>query len=303
MARLTLPKGLRGRSVAAARCPPDEAAMGAIITETLRPEIAEDLGPILQGMAEHHPHEPHWYLPLIAADSIRWSGSCDGAAGIRSAVPLSVGLGVDDPAWDPVFSKNATHSEGAIAAKFLAAVLAQPKVKKLLSDDHFSVDGTLIEAWASMKSSGRRTALASCRHKAAGAMPKRTSTAKNVRTTAMLRPPIPMPGSSARVKARKRSCASSGHGPTENRHGLFVDACLMKIDCIPQVVAGMQGESRPNAVGPQSQPCQRETDRDRRQRERRQPEPGRHIGVPVDDRSDRVVPGTPRSCRTPAPHR
>jgi hypothetical protein len=37
-------------------------------------------------------------------------------------------------------------------AKFLAAVLAQPKVKKLLSSDHFSVDGTLIEAWASMKS-------------------------------------------------------------------------------------------------------------------------------------------------------
>jgi hypothetical protein len=36
--------------------------------------------------------------------------------------------------------------------KFLTAVLAQPKVKKLLSSDHFSVDGTLIEAWASMKS-------------------------------------------------------------------------------------------------------------------------------------------------------
>jgi hypothetical protein len=40
--------------------------------------------------------------------------------------------------------------EGAIAAKFLAAVLSQPRVKKLI--DHFSVDGTLIEAWASMKS-------------------------------------------------------------------------------------------------------------------------------------------------------
>ena len=52
---------------------PDEAAMGAIITEALRPEITEDIGPILQGMAEHHPHEPHWYLPLIAADPI-WIG-------------------------------------------------------------------------------------------------------------------------------------------------------------------------------------------------------------------------------------
>lgn len=38
--------------------------------------------------------------------------------------------------------------EGDIAAKFLAVVLAQPKVKKLLSSDHFSVDGMLIEAWA-----------------------------------------------------------------------------------------------------------------------------------------------------------
>ena len=46
--------------------------------------------------------------------------------------------------------------EGDIAAKFLAAVLAQPKAKKLLSTDHFSVDGTLIEAWASIKSKSRR---------------------------------------------------------------------------------------------------------------------------------------------------
>ena len=65
-----------------------------------------------------------------------------------------VGIGVDDPAWDhSVFSKNRDRLlDGAIAAKFLSAVLAQPKVKKLLSTDHFSVDGTLIEAWASMKS-------------------------------------------------------------------------------------------------------------------------------------------------------
>ena len=65
-----------------------------------------------------------------------------------------VGLGVDDPAWDhSSFSKNRDRLlEGEIAAKFLQAVLAQPKVKRLVSSDHFSVDGTLIEAWASMKS-------------------------------------------------------------------------------------------------------------------------------------------------------
>jgi transposase len=65
-----------------------------------------------------------------------------------------VGLGVDDPVWDPTtFSKNRDRLlEGEIAGKFLATVLAQPKVKALLSDEHFSVDGTLLEAWASTKS-------------------------------------------------------------------------------------------------------------------------------------------------------
>jgi len=65
-----------------------------------------------------------------------------------------VGIGVDEPAWDhSVFSKNRDRLLASeIAAKFLAAVLAQPRVKKLLSTEHFSVDGTLIEAWASMKS-------------------------------------------------------------------------------------------------------------------------------------------------------
>jgi len=69
-----------------------------------------------------------------------------------------VGLGVDDPAWDhSSFSKNRDRLlEGEIAAKFLAAVMAQPKVKRLLSSDHFSVDGTLLEAWASIKSFRRK---------------------------------------------------------------------------------------------------------------------------------------------------
>jgi transposase len=65
-----------------------------------------------------------------------------------------VGLGIDDAAWDhSSFTKNRDRLlDGQIAARFLAAVLAQPQVKRLLSTDHFSVDGTLIEAWASMKS-------------------------------------------------------------------------------------------------------------------------------------------------------
>jgi len=69
-----------------------------------------------------------------------------------------VGLGVDDVVWDhSTFSKNRDRLlEGEIAAKFLNALLAQPKVKRLLSSDHFSVDGTLIEAWASIKSFRRK---------------------------------------------------------------------------------------------------------------------------------------------------
>jgi len=60
--------------------------------------------------------------------------------------------------WDvTVFTKNRDRLlEGEIAAKFLRAVLAQPKVKRLISSDHYSVDGTLIEAWASLKSFRRR---------------------------------------------------------------------------------------------------------------------------------------------------
>lgn len=59
-----------------------------------------------------------------------------------------VGLGVDDPVWVPtVFTKNRDRLLDAdVAAKFMAAVLAHREVKPLLSNDHFSVDGTLVEA-------------------------------------------------------------------------------------------------------------------------------------------------------------
>jgi transposase len=69
-----------------------------------------------------------------------------------------VGLSMDAVIWDvTVFTKNRERLlEGEIAAKFFAAVLNQTEIKKLLSSDHFSVDGTLIEAWASMKSFRRK---------------------------------------------------------------------------------------------------------------------------------------------------
>jgi transposase len=68
------------------------------------------------------------------------------------------GLGVDDPVWDAsVFSKNRDRLlAGEVAQRFLAELLARPEVKRLLSSEHFSVDGTLIQAWASQKSFRRK---------------------------------------------------------------------------------------------------------------------------------------------------
>jgi transposase len=65
-----------------------------------------------------------------------------------------VGLNMDDAIWDAtVFSKNRDRLlKGDIAQAFFEAVLAQARDRQLLSDEHFSVDGTLLEAWASTKS-------------------------------------------------------------------------------------------------------------------------------------------------------
>jgi transposase len=65
-----------------------------------------------------------------------------------------VGLSPDDRVWDATsFTKNRERlQQGKVFDKFMAKLLEQPEVKPLLSDEHFSVDGTLIEAWASHKS-------------------------------------------------------------------------------------------------------------------------------------------------------
>jgi transposase len=65
-----------------------------------------------------------------------------------------VGLNMDDAIWDvTVFTKNRERFlDGEIAQKFFAAVLDQARAADLLSDEHFTVDGTLVEAWASHKS-------------------------------------------------------------------------------------------------------------------------------------------------------
>ena len=65
-----------------------------------------------------------------------------------------VGLGLDDRVWDPsTFSHNRDRLLAAdVSTRFLHGIVTHKKVRRLLSRDHFSVDGTLIAAWASMKS-------------------------------------------------------------------------------------------------------------------------------------------------------
>ena len=65
-----------------------------------------------------------------------------------------VGLNADDPVWDPtVFTKNRDRLlEAEVAKQFLGQVVAQARTRGLTSDEHFTVDGTLLEAWASAKS-------------------------------------------------------------------------------------------------------------------------------------------------------
>jgi hypothetical protein len=67
---------------------------------------------------------------------------------------------MDDPVWDAtVFSKNRDRLlDGEIASAFFMEVLAEAEAAGLVSDEHFTVDGTLLEAWASQKSFRRRTA-------------------------------------------------------------------------------------------------------------------------------------------------
>jgi transposase len=165
-----------------------------------------------------------------------------------------VGIGVDDAAWDhSVFSKNRDRLlEGDIAAKFLAAVLAQPKVKKLLSSDHFSVDGTLIEAWASMKSvkpkdgSGEPPAQGGGRNAEADFHGQKRSNDTHASTT------DPDARLYRKGKGKETKLCFIGHGLMENRHGLLVDACLTLADGHAERVAALHmiepRADRPTAI-------------------------------------------------------
>jgi transposase len=171
-----------------------------------------------------------------------------------------VGLGIDDPVWVPtVFTKNRDRLLNTeIARQFLAAILAHKDVEPLLSDEHFSVDGTLIEAWASMKSFKPKAGADGSEPAAASGGEGQTPV-----ETPACEPVAPAETRTAADKGRnaevdfhgqKRSnethaCVTDpearlyrkgggkqaklcymGHALMENRNGLVVDACLGRAD-------------------------------------------------------------------------
>ena len=168
-----------------------------------------------------------------------------------------VGIGVDDAAWDhSTFSKNRDRLlEGDIAAKFLGAVLSQPRVKRLVSSDHFSVDGTLIEAWASMKSFKPRQAQdhRSGGNPSGGAKPsggqsgkggggrnaeadfhgEKRSNDTHASTT------DPQAKLYRKGRGKEAKLCFMGHGLMENRNGLLVDACLTGADGHAERIAAL----------------------------------------------------------------
>lgn len=173
-----------------------------------------------------------------------------------------VGLGIDDAVWVPtVFSKNRDRLlTTAIARQFLAAILADKAVAPLLSEEHFSVDGTLVEAWASMKSFQPKTENDSepPTHDTGSGQdgPPQENTVEPSVAPADAAPASDVPGRNAEVDfhGQKRSNATHasvtdpesrlyrkgqgkeaklcymGHALMENRNGLVVDACLTEAD-------------------------------------------------------------------------
>jgi transposase len=121
-----------------------------------------------------------------------------------------VGLGVDDSVWDAsVFAKNRDRLlAGEVAQRFLAELLTLPEVKRLLSSEHFSVDGTLLQAWASLKSFRRKDG--SDEPPGPGRNGERDFKGEKRSNATTPAPPIRTRGSTAREAASRRNSAISG---------------------------------------------------------------------------------------------
>ena len=138
-----------------------------------------------------------------------------------------VGLNMDDSVWDAtVYSKNRERLlRGEVAREFFRQVLAQAEERNLLSDEHFTVDGTLIEAWASQKSF-RPKADGEGPSAEGGSNPEvnfRGEKRRNVTHQSITDPDARL---YKKAKGQEAKLGYLGHVLMENRHSLAVDTRL-----------------------------------------------------------------------------
>jgi transposase len=138
------------------------------------------------------------------------------------------GLSIDDPVWDPTtFCKNRDRLlDGDIAKKFFVAVLNLPQVRKLLSNEHFSVDGTLIEAWASMKSFVPKDCGGESGKSGGGRNAERDFHGQKRKNDTHSSTTDPDARLFRKGAGKEAKLCHMGHLMTENRNGLIVDARL-----------------------------------------------------------------------------
>jgi transposase len=136
-----------------------------------------------------------------------------------------VGLNMDDAIWDAtVFTKNRDRLlAGDIARAFFERVVAQAQQRHLLSAEHFTVDGTLIEAWAGLKSFRRKDTPVpppdDPGNPTVDFHGERRSNATHASTT------DPEARLARKSRGHEAQLAYQGHVLMENRHGLAVDTC------------------------------------------------------------------------------
>jgi transposase len=138
-----------------------------------------------------------------------------------------VGLSMDDPVWDAtVFTKNRDRLlAGDVASLFFDRVLEQARRKRLLSSEHFTVDGTQIEAWASHKSLRPREEAAR-EHDDDDPSNPTVNFRGERRSNETHRSTTDPEARLVRMKGKESKLAYQGHVLVENRHGLVVEACL-----------------------------------------------------------------------------
>jgi transposase len=160
-----------------------------------------------------------------------------------------VGLGIDDAVWAPTtFSKNRDRLlTGEIAAAFFEAVLLHAETERLLSDDHFTVDGTLLKAWASHKSFQPRD---QDPPSAGGSNPTRDFHGQRRRNETHQSTTDPDARLYRKARGREAHLGYLGHVLMEHRSGLIVNATVTPADghgerdAAVVMIEGLPGEHR-----------------------------------------------------------